>query len=116
MTTTPEQLTFESAYDELQQVLAELEDKDSPPAMARTVELVQRGKSLERGLERFLEDCKGKLERIEAGEGVPEIEILTATGGGNGAATVGDDAGGHEGDVLWTDAEARPRRDDEIPF
>lgn len=116
MTTTPEQLTFESAYDELQQVLAQLEDKDSPPAMARTVELVQRGKALERGLERFLEDCKGKLERIEAGEGVPEIEILTAADGANSAVAAADGPGGREDDPLWTDPAPPPRRDDEIPF
>ena len=62
----PEEITFEQGYEELTQILDSLEQGEV--AVAETVEKCRRAKALEHALRGFLEDRKGELERIEAGD------------------------------------------------
>ena len=73
----PEEITFEQGYEELIQILDSLEHGDV--AVAETVEKCRRAKALEHALRRFLEDRKGELERIEAGDQLPEILISASS-------------------------------------
>ena len=68
-----EEMTFEQGFDELTQILESLEQGDV--AVAETVEKCRRAKALEQALRGFLDDRKGELERIEAGDQLPEILI-----------------------------------------
>ena len=91
----PEEITFEQGYEELTQILDSLEQGEV--AVAETVEKCRRAKALEHALRGFLEDRKGELERIEAGDRLPEILISASSApstraGGNGrAAEAGDE-------------------------
>src|SRR5687767_13453120 len=71
----PEEITFEQGFDELTQILESLEQGEI--AVAETVEKCRRAKALEQALRGFLDDRKGELERIEAGDRLPEI-VITA--------------------------------------
>jgi exodeoxyribonuclease VII small subunit len=73
----PEEITFEQGFDELTQILESLEQGDV--AVAETVEKCRRAKALEQGPRGFLEARKGELERIEAGDQLPEIRITQAS-------------------------------------
>ena len=91
----PEEITFEQGYEELTQILDSLEQGEI--AVAETVEKCRRAKALEHALRGFLEDRKGELERIEAGDRLPEILISAGSvpstqAGADGRATgAGDD-------------------------
>jgi exodeoxyribonuclease VII small subunit len=93
----PEEITFEQGFDELTQILDSLEQGEIP--VAETVEKCRRAKALEQALRGFLDDRKGELERIEAGDQLPDIRITA-----NSAPPV--EAG----------ANGRPAADDELPF
>ena len=85
----PEEITFEQGFEELTQILDSLEQGEIP--VAETVEKCRRAKALEQALRGFLDDRKGELERIEAGDQLPEIRIsgqLRAAGGGRGQRRV----------------------------
>ena len=69
----PEEITFEQGFEELTQILDSLEQGDV--AVAETVEKCRRAKALEQALRGFLEDRRGELERIEAGDELPDIRI-----------------------------------------
>ena len=94
----PEEITFEQGFEELTHILDSLEQGDV--AVAETVEKCRRAKALEQALRGFLEDRKGELERIEAGDELPEIRISA-----NSAPAVEGGANGHA-----------PAADDELPF
>ena len=64
-----EEITFEQGYKELTEILDSLEQGEV--AVAETVEKCRRAKALEQALRGFLEDRKGELERIEAGDELP---------------------------------------------
>lgn len=66
-------LSFEQAYAELREILARLGEDDVP--MAEVVKLTSRGKALEVAMTGYLDEARGELERIEKGEGLPEITI-----------------------------------------
>ena len=68
-----EEITFEQGFVELTEILDSLEQGEV--AVAETVEKCRRAKALEQALRGFLEDRKGELERIEAGDELPEIRI-----------------------------------------
>jgi len=68
-----EQITFEQGFQELTEILDSLEQGEV--AVAETVEKCRRAKALEQALRCFLEDRRGELERIEAGDELPEIRI-----------------------------------------
>ena len=72
-----EEITFEQGFEELTEILDSLEQGDV--AVAETVEKCRRAKALEQALRGFLEDRKGELERIEAGDELPEIRISAAS-------------------------------------
>jgi exodeoxyribonuclease VII small subunit len=93
----PEEITFEQGFDELTQILDSLEQGEIP--VAETVEKCRRAKALEQALRSFLDDRKGELERIEAGDELPDIRIMA-----NSAPPV--EAG----------ASGRLAADDELPF
>jgi exodeoxyribonuclease VII small subunit len=93
----PEEITFEQGYEELTQILDSLEQGEIP--VAETVEKCRRAKALEQALRGFLDDRKGELERIEAGDQLPDIQITT-----NSAPPV------------ETRANGRLAADDELPF
>ena len=86
----PEEITFEQGFEELTQILDSLEQGDV--AVAETVEKCRRAKALEQALRGFLEDRRGELERIEAGDELPDIRISAnsappvANAGSNGHA------------------------------
>ena len=88
----PEEITFEQGFDELTQILDSLEQGEIP--VAETVEKCRRAKALEQALRGFLEARKGELERIEAGDELPEIRISATS----------------------APATAGPTADDELPF
>jgi exodeoxyribonuclease VII small subunit len=73
MTDQPQTLSFEQAYAELRKILARLGEDDVP--MAEVVKLTSRGKALEVAMTGYLDEARGELERIEKGEGLPEITI-----------------------------------------
>jgi exodeoxyribonuclease VII small subunit len=73
----PEEITFEQGYEELIEILYSLEHGDV--AVAETVEKCRRAKALEHALRGFLEERKGELERIEAGDRLPEILISASS-------------------------------------
>ena len=90
----PEEITFEQGYEELTQILDSLEQGEV--AVAETVEKCRRAKALEHALRGFLEDRKGELERIEAGDRLPEILISASSvpstrAGANGRAAGAED-------------------------
>jgi exodeoxyribonuclease VII small subunit len=93
-----EQITFEQGFEELTQILDSLEQGDV--AVAETVEKCRRAKALEQALRGFLEDRKGELERIEAGDELPDIRISA-----NSAPAVADPR-----------ANGSASADDELPF
>jgi exodeoxyribonuclease VII small subunit len=93
-----EQITFEQGFEELTQILDSLEQGDV--AVAETVEKCRRAKALEQALRGFLEDRRGELERIEAGDELPDIRISA-----NSAPAVADPR---------TNGSASA--DDELPF
>ena len=72
-----EEITFEQGFKELTEILDSLEQGEV--AVAETVEKCRRAKALEQALRGFLEDRKGELERIEAGDELPEIRISAAS-------------------------------------
>ena len=89
-----EEITFEQGFAELTGILDSLEQGEV--AVAETVEKCRRAKALEQALRGFLEDRKGELERIEAGDELPEIRISAnsapaAAAGANGQAPTADD-------------------------
>ena len=88
-----EEITFEQGFQELTEILDSLEQGEV--AVAETVEKCRRAKALEQALRGFLEDRKGELERIEAGDELPEIRISAnsapAAPGANGHAPAADD-------------------------
>jgi exodeoxyribonuclease VII small subunit len=94
----PEEITFEQGFEELTQILDSLEQGEI--AVAETVEKCRRAKALEQGLRDFLEARKGELERIEAGDQLPEIRISANSSPQVKAATNG----------------SPPAADDELPF
>ena len=93
-----EEMTFEQGFDELTQILESLEQ--GAVAVAETVEKCRRAKALEQALRGFLDDRKGELERIEAGDQLPEILISKSS-----APQVEAAANGH-----------RAQEGDELPF
>ena len=92
-----EEITFEQGFAELTEILDSLEQGEV--AVAETVEKCRRAKALEQALRRFLEDRKGELERIEAGDELPEIRISANSAPAEPAAN------GHA-----------PAADEELPF
>jgi exodeoxyribonuclease VII small subunit len=89
-----EEITFEQGFAELTEILDSLEQGEV--AVAETVEKCRRAKALEQALRGFLEDRKGELERIEAGDQLPEIRISANSApreaGANGhAGAAGDE-------------------------
>jgi exodeoxyribonuclease VII small subunit len=95
-----EEITFEQGFKELTEILDSLEQGEV--AVAETVEKCRRAKALEQALRGFLEDRKGELERIEAGDELPEIRISAASAP---RADAGPAANGRA-----------PAADDELPF
>ena len=93
----PEEITFEQGFEELTHILDSLEQGDV--AVAETVEKCRRAKALEQALRGFLEDRRGELERIEAGDELPDIRISA-----NSAPAVADPGSG------------APTADEELPF
>jgi exodeoxyribonuclease VII small subunit len=92
-----EEITFEQGFAELTEILESLEQGEV--AVAETVEKCRRAKALEQALRGFLEDRKGELERIEAGDELPEIRISA------NSAPAAPAANGHA-----------PAAEDELPF
>jgi exodeoxyribonuclease VII small subunit len=84
----PEEITFEQGFEELTQILDSLEQGEV--AVAETVEKCRRAKALEQALRGFLDDRKGELERIEAGDQLPDIRITA-----NSAPPVEAEDNGH---------------------
>jgi exodeoxyribonuclease VII small subunit len=92
----PEQITFEQGFEELTQILDSLEQGEV--AVAETVEKCRRAKALEHALRGFLDDRKGELERIEAGDQLPEI-LISASSAPSTKASANGRASGPEEDV-----------------
>ena len=88
----PEEITFEQGFEELTQILDSLEQGEV--AVAETVEKCRRAKALEHALRGFLDDRKGELERIEAGDQLPEILISASSAPSTQAGDNGRAAGG----------------------
>lgn len=72
MDSTPTTITFQSGWDELQTITSRL---DEGVAVEETIELLARGRGLERTLRDYLTSCKARIEEIERGEGLPEFVI-----------------------------------------
>jgi exodeoxyribonuclease VII small subunit len=91
-----DEITFEQGFEELTQILDSLEQGDV--AVAETVEKCRRAKALEHALRGFLDDRKGELERIEAGDRLPEI-LISASSTPRTQASANGRAGGGEDDI-----------------
>lgn len=74
MDSTPTTITFQSGWDELQTITSRL---DEGVAVEETIELLARGRGLERTLRDYLTSCKARIEEIERGEGLREFVIST---------------------------------------
>jgi exodeoxyribonuclease VII small subunit len=83
-----EEITFEQGFQELTEILDSLEQGEV--AVAETVEKCRRAKALEQALRGFLEDRKGELEQIEAGDELPEIRISANSAPATAAPTADD--------------------------
>ena len=81
---TPTEITFSDAYDELKNITEELNGADTIPP-ERLLDLLKRGKGLEQVLRQHLDDVEQQVRSIEAGDGLAQYRIVT------GAAGVNDD-------------------------
>ena len=69
-------ITFEQGLARLEAIAREIESDDV--ALARSVELVQEGRELERALRAYLDEVRGELERIEAEPGTGRFRVVRA--------------------------------------
>ncbi len=81
---TPTDITFSDAYDELKSITEELNGSDTVPP-ERLLELLRRGKGLEQVLRQHLDDVEQQVRSIEAGDGLVRYRIVT------GATRTNDD-------------------------
>lgn len=66
-------ISFEKGMEELESIVERLEEGGA--SISQTVEDCRRAKGLEQSLRSYLQNCEGELKRIEANEGLPEIQI-----------------------------------------
>src|SRR4026207_944013 len=71
--TTVTEITFEDGYDELKRIVERLDADDV--TVHEMCSLFARGKGLEKALRSYLTDQQGKLDAIEAGEQLTELDI-----------------------------------------
>jgi exodeoxyribonuclease VII small subunit len=76
-TTEHENITFETGYDELKDIVARLGAEDV--SVHEMFEGFRRGKGLEKALRSYLTDREGELAEIEQGKNLPEFEIVAST-------------------------------------
>jgi exodeoxyribonuclease VII small subunit len=72
--TTVTEVTFEVGYDELKSIVERLDAEDV--SVHEMCELFARGKGLEKALRGYLTTQQGKLDEIEAGEHLPEFDVV----------------------------------------
>lgn len=107
-------ITFEDGYEDLKSIVARLGQNDVP--VHEVFEGLRRGKGLEKSLRAYLTELEGELTEIEAGNGLPEFNIVAPSRGAATAPTP---------DVPVREADFAPARgfqssvgvgDDDIPF
>jgi exodeoxyribonuclease VII small subunit len=82
ITTSPTQITFSDAYDELKQITDTLNSEDVEAD--ELVRLLRRGKGLEAVLREHLSNIEQEVTAIENGDGITQFRIVS---------NVGDEAG-----------------------
>jgi exodeoxyribonuclease VII small subunit len=116
-----ENITFESGYDELKDIVARLNAEDV--SVHEMFEGFRRGKGLEQALRGYLTEREGELTEIEQGKNLPEFKIV-APSADDGSASATDN-GFSLDDVDFGTAPTSPSAsapasagigDDDIPF
>jgi len=114
-TTEREDITFETGYGELKDIVARLNTEDI--SVHEMFEGFRRGKGLEQALRSYLTEREGELTEIEQGKNLPEFNIVAPsadTAGSIGRSDVPNDEGDFEPvPVAPTSAGSG---DDDIPF
>jgi len=116
-TTEHENITFETGYDELKDIVARLGAEDV--SVHEMFEGFRRGKGLEKALRSYLTDREGELDEIEQGKNLPEFEIVASTADIQ-STTERDTVPLDETNLDFKPALAAPTNtssgDDDIPF
>ncbi len=109
--TTPTEITFSEAYDQLKSITNTLNNEEVEAD--ELVDLLRRGKGLEVVLREHLSNIEQEVTAIESGEGILPYKIVAAT-----TAQVDADAEAvaDTSDFVASPATETAGGDDDIPF
>jgi exodeoxyribonuclease VII small subunit len=103
---TPTEITFADAYDELKEITAKLNNEEIEAD--ELVDLLRRGKGLEAVLREHLSNIEQEVTAIENGDGVTPFRIVRTTNAEGNETDDSADAGGFD--------PSPPPADNDIPF